>query len=50
MLPGLHEASRRGEFATVDPTLMQLIGRPPVFMSDVLAAHFALSANKELRP
>lgn len=40
MLLGLHEASRRGEFAAVDPTLEALIGRPPIAMRQVLANHF----------
>lgn len=35
---GLYEASRRGEFATVDPTLTRLLGRAPTTMRDLLAA------------
>ncbi len=31
-------ASRRGEFAAVDPTLGQLLGRTPATFRDVLAA------------
>lgn len=50
MLLGLHEASRRGEFGSVDPTLAQLIGRSPVSMREVLAAHFRSADHKELRP
>jgi hypothetical protein len=38
MLLGLFLASRRGEFAAVDPALESLLGRPPVSMRDVLAA------------
>ena len=35
---GYYEASRRGEFGKVDPTLENLIGRRPKTMSDVLQA------------
>ena len=35
---GLFAASRRGEFAAVDPTLARLIGRPPLTVRDVLEA------------
>ncbi|MCE9576392.1 MAG: NAD(P)H-binding protein [Deltaproteobacteria bacterium] len=35
---GLYHASRRGEFAAVDPTLARLLGRAPVTMRDLLAA------------
>ena len=35
---GLYQASRAGEFATVDPTLASLLGRKPLTMRDVLAA------------
>ena len=38
MLVGLFAASRRGEFAAVDPTLARLIGRPPRSVRDVLEA------------
>jgi len=38
MLVGLFAASRRGEFAAVDPTLARLIGRPPRSVRDVLGA------------
>ena len=38
MLVGLFAASRRGEFAAVDPTLGRLIGRPPLTVRDVLEA------------
>ncbi len=34
---GLFKASRANEFATVDPTLGSLLGRPPVSMRQVLA-------------
>jgi len=35
---GIFAASRRGEFAVVDPALGQLLGRKPATMRDVLAA------------
>ena len=35
---GFYRASRDGEFATVDPTLERLIGRPPTRFRAVLAA------------
>ena len=38
MLVGLFAASRRGEFAAVDPTLTRLLGRPPLTVRDVLEA------------
>lgn len=38
MLLGFFAASRRGEFANVDPTLGRLIGRPPTPLRDVLKA------------
>jgi NAD(P)H dehydrogenase (quinone) len=38
MLVGLFAASRQGGFATVDPTLADLLGRPPISMFDVLTA------------
>jgi NAD(P)H dehydrogenase (quinone) len=34
---GFFIASRNGEFATVDPTLEQLLGRPPLTMQEVMA-------------
>lgn len=34
---GLYAASRAGEFASVDPTLEQLLGRRPIPMRDLLA-------------
>ncbi len=37
MLLGSYRASRRGDFATVDPTLAQLLGRRPHTMREVLA-------------
>ena len=37
MLVGLFAASRQDEFAAVDPTLEQLLGRPPISMRSVLA-------------
>ena len=36
-LVGLFAASRDGEFATVDPTLSELLGRRPISMCDLLA-------------
>jgi NAD(P)H dehydrogenase (quinone) len=36
MLLGLFAASRAGEFAAVDPTLGELLGRPPLTVRDVL--------------
>lgn len=38
MLLGMYRAARRGDFATVDPTLEALLGRRPQTMRDVLAA------------
>ncbi len=38
MLIGMFAASRRGDFAAVDPTLERLLDRPPMSMRDVLAA------------
>jgi uncharacterized protein YbjT (DUF2867 family) len=35
---GLYAASRKGEFAAVDPTLAELLGRQPTSLRDVLAA------------
>ena len=35
---GFFLAARTGEFAAVDPTLAQMLGRPPVAMRDVIAA------------
>lgn len=37
MMLGMYRASRAGEFAAVDPTLEQLLGRPATTMRDVLA-------------
>jgi NAD(P)H dehydrogenase (quinone) len=37
MLLGSYQASRRGDFATIDPTLERLLGRRPHTMRDVLA-------------
>jgi len=37
MLLGLFAASRAGEFAAVDPTLAELLGRPPLTVRDLLA-------------
>ncbi len=39
LLVGIFQASRRGDFARVDPTLERLLGRPPQTMRDVLAAN-----------
>ncbi len=38
MYLGYFVASRQGEFATVDPTLARLIGRPPMTLRDVVKA------------
>ncbi|WP_417681517.1 NAD(P)H-binding protein [Roseibium sp.] len=38
---GLYRAARAGEFANVDPTLERLLGRKPISMRDVMAAHIA---------
>lgn len=38
MLVGLFEASRNGEFAAVDPTLAELLGRKPLTVQELLAA------------
>ncbi|SFB52446.1 Uncharacterized conserved protein YbjT, contains NAD(P)-binding and DUF2867 domains [Cohnella sp. OV330] len=38
MLLGIFHASREGEFADIDPTLGQLLGRSPLSMRDVLKA------------
>ncbi len=38
MLLGMFRASRRGEFARIDPTLGRLINRPPMPLRDVLKA------------
>ena len=38
MLLGVFRATRRGDFAAVDPTLERLLGRRPQTMRDVLAA------------
>ena len=41
-LLGLFAASRDGEFATVDPTLAELLGRRPSSMRELLARRFIL--------
>ncbi len=33
---GLYRANRSGEFATVDPTLERLLGRPPISLRDFI--------------
>ena len=38
MYLGYFAASRQGEFATVDPTLARLIGRPPLMLREVVKA------------
>ena len=38
MLLGTFRAARRGDFAAVNPTLSELLGRPPRSLRDVLAA------------
>lgn len=42
MALGLYLASRRGEFASVDPTLETLLGHPPTGMRDLIAARVGL--------
>ncbi len=39
ILLGFYRASRRGEFAAVDPTLARLLGHPPIPLQDILTAH-----------
>ena len=39
---GLYRASRAAEFATVDPTLKHLLGRPPITMRELMAEKIAL--------
>ena len=41
MLVGLFAASRKGEFAVVDPALEHLLGRPPKSMRDALTTHLS---------
>ena len=38
MLLGMYRAARRGDFATIDPTLEALLGRCPQTMREILAA------------
>jgi NAD(P)H dehydrogenase (quinone) len=38
MFLGMFQASRRGDFASTDPTLQRLIGHPPTAIRDVLAS------------
>jgi NAD(P)H dehydrogenase (quinone) len=45
MFLALFAGSRRGEFAAVDPTLERLLGRPPLSVRDVLAAHVSKEQN-----
>lgn len=44
LLLGSYLASRRGDFAAVDPTLETLLGRPPQTMRDVLTDFFNSTA------
>jgi hypothetical protein len=37
MFLGMFQASRRGDFASTDPTLQRLIGQPPTAIREVLA-------------
>jgi NAD(P)H dehydrogenase (quinone) len=41
LLVGIFAASRKGEFAAVNPTLEHLLGRPPLSFRDVLGARLA---------
>lgn len=43
LLLGTYKASRSGDFAVVDPTLEQLLGRPPMSMRDVLSTNLPTS-------
>lgn len=43
MFLGMFRASRRGDFASTDPTLQRLIGHPPTTIRDVLAKAAASS-------
>ncbi len=36
---GMYRAARAGEFAAVDPTLEQLLGRPPIRLEHMLAEY-----------
>jgi NAD(P)H dehydrogenase (quinone) len=45
---GLYRASRAGEFAAVDPTLEQLIGRPPIRVRDLIAGKLAEQTSAEV--
>ncbi len=45
MFLGMFQASRRGDFATDDPTLEQLIGHPTTPLADVLAAAGSAGAH-----
>ena len=45
MALGLYVASRHGEFAAVDPTLEQLLGRRPTSMRDLIARQVASLAH-----
>lgn len=45
MLLGLYRAARRGDFATVDPTLETLLGRRPQTMRDALAGFLNPTAS-----
>jgi NAD(P)H dehydrogenase (quinone) len=47
LLLGLFQASRRGDFAQVDPTLEGLIGHRPQTMRDVLAVTLSSQANQK---
>jgi uncharacterized protein YbjT (DUF2867 family) len=41
MLLGMFDASRQGDFSPVDPTLADLVGRPPTSLRDVLKGALA---------
>ena len=49
MLLGLFAASRKGEFAAVDPALQRLLGRPPMSMRDVLRSAAAGSIEVQTK-
>ena len=44
---GLYAAARAGEFATVNPTLTQILGRPTTLLRDVLAAKLGLNPQPQ---
>jgi len=45
MLAGIFEASRRGAFATTDPTLARVLGHPPIEMAAALRSRHSPTAT-----